>query len=173
MLNDILRSKHSKQLSLLSLVVSSSRFPPDVTKVAIPTPRPAGSTGGLDVQPTIQRHAMRSSLVSVDGALAFIAHCRGARLSGKQQRVHIRLARGRDAVGDEGNEQRHQRGRVAIPLAHKASEASVDALEETHLGADAVSLREQGSFKPGLWVVFPCTPLLESRHVMGRGGEKK
>lgn len=175
MLNDILRSEHSKQLSLLSLVVSSSRFAPDISKVAVSTPRPSGSARILDIQPTVQRHAVRSSLVSVDGALAFVAHRRGARLSRKQQRVHIRLARRRDAVSDEGNEQRHQRGRVAIPLAHKASKAGVDALEETHLGADAVSLREQKerSFKPELWAVFLCTPLIRVEACNEEGREKQ
>lgn len=161
MFNNILGSEDSEQFSLFPLIVSSRRLPPDVSKIAIASPRPSRSTGVLDIQSAVQRHAVGSSQASIGGALAFIAHRRSAGLSGKQQRVHVRLARRGDAVRDEDNQQRHQPGRVGIPLAHKASDAGVEALEETHLVArEQGKTREQGKRELQESVVMlPCAPL--------------
>lgn len=132
MLNDLLRPQNCQDPPLRTILPPKSSLAPNIPQIPIPAPRPLRSPGILDIKPAVERHALRRTMGPVHSALALVPHRRRVGLAGQQHGVHVGIAGGDGAVGDEKDEERREACRVDVPLADQVGQASVDAVEETH-----------------------------------------
>jgi hypothetical protein len=131
-LHNLLRALDSQQPALGAARISQSGLAPDIPQVAIAAARPLVGVGVLDIEASVEGHAVWRCLGAVDGALALVAHGRGDRLAGEEHGVDIGLAQSDNLIGDDGDEDGGEAGRVDVPLSDDTGKGIVEALKETH-----------------------------------------
>ncbi len=121
-------SKHAPGSALiwrLLVLNASNGLTPDIPKIAISASCPTRGTGVLDIQSTVQGHAMRGGLVNDRLRI----HLPGGRLkpalSGEEHRMSVRITSRIDRVGKESGEKSEEGGGIEIPLAKEAGDALV------------------------------------------------
>lgn len=132
MINNILLAKHGQDLALSASIVALHGLSPNISQVAIATTRPLRGSLILNVQTCVEGHAVSRGLGPVDWGFALVSNGRRDGLTRQEHGMHIGIASGEDSVGNEGEEHRHQGGRVGIPLADKAGDGLVEGVDETH-----------------------------------------
>lgn len=132
MVNNILGSQNSQQTSRSTLFTTRSRLPPDIPQVAVAAAGPLGSSGILDIQAGVEGHAVGGSLRSVYGTLSLISDGRRNRLASQEHGMNIGFAGRDDAVRDKSEKERHQAGRVDVPLPEQLGKARVEAVKDAH-----------------------------------------
>jgi hypothetical protein len=155
-LQDLLGAQDGQDLALADWLAvlgsATDSLPPDVPEVSVPAPRPLGCTRLLDIEAGVQRHAMGGRVGPIDGGFAWISHRRGLGLAGKQQRVGVRVAAGKEDIAEIHDEKGGDGSRPGVPLRDQAGDALVELphgpLVESH--GDKMSRRLRRGCR---WVV--------------------